>query len=294
MSVVATRRLVLGGLAGLAWPARAQTPLQRVATVDWAVLETLLALGVTPVAATELRQFAEVAVEPDVPAATADLGLRGLVNLEMLLLAKPELILSSNFYAASEDRMARIAPVESFTIYAGGVQPFAASEAMTRTIGRRLGIAERTETYLTETAAELDGLRKRLDGATTRAMIPINLGDARHFRVFGGDSMFGEVLARLGLANAWTLGTSYSALAPIGLEALAAMPGAWIALIPPTPPDAARALAGSRFWNALPAVRDGRLLELDPVNPYGALPAARRFARLLTEALLAARGAGHG
>jgi iron complex transport system substrate-binding protein len=273
--------------------AQAQPP-QRIATVDWAVLETLLALGKSPVAATELRQFAEIAVEPAVPKSIADLGLRGVVNLEMLLLSRPDLIFSSNFYASTEDRLRAIAPVESFTIYAGGIRPFAASEAMTAQLGTRLGISETAKAYLTETTADMTRFRDRLASVTTRPVIPINLGDPRHFRVFGHDSMFGEVLARLGLANAWTQATSYSALAPIGLEALASVPEAWIVLLPPTPPDAARTLATSAFWNALPPVREGRLLELAAVNPYGALPAARRFARLLTEALLRAREAGRG
>lgn len=278
--------LVLAGAAAMPRPARAAA--LRVATVDWAVLETLLALGVAPVAATELRQFREVAVEPEVPASVVDLGLRGTVNFELLRLLRPELIFSSSFYASSEPRLRLIAPVESFAIYARGRPPFDACLRMTRAIGERLGIAEAAARYIAETEAELAGLREGLRRHDGRPVIPINLGDARHFRVFGADSMFGEVLSRLGLANAWTEATDYSAMAPVGLEALARVPEAWIAMIPPVPPDAERLLARSAFWNALPNVRAGRVLRLGSINPYGALPAARRFARLLVEALAAA------
>ena len=97
--------------------------------------------------------------------------------------------------------------------------------------------------------------------------------------------MFGEVLTQLGIANAWTQPTSYSAMAPIGLEFLVQVPEAWIVLIPPIPEDAAAVLAGSTFWNALPSVREGRVLTLRSINPFGALPAAMRFARLLVDAL---------
>jgi ABC-type Fe3+-hydroxamate transport system substrate-binding protein len=286
-----TRRQILAGaLAGPAIPAAAAAASGlRVATVDWAVLETLLALGVVPVAATELQQFREVAVEPAIPAGVADLGLRGTVNFEMLRLTRPDLIFSSNFYASSEPRLRRIAPVESFSIYVRGEQPYAAAEAMTRAIGERLGIGETAARYLADTQAEFGALRARLPVANPLPVIPINLGDSRHFRVFGADSMFGEALARLGLTNAWTEATSYSAMAPVGLEALARVPEAWIALIPPTPPDAMRVLSRSAFWNALPNIRAGRLLMLDSINPYGGLPAARRFARLLTQALIAAQ-----
>lgn len=286
-----TRRGALACLAAASLPLPARAAGLRVATVDWSVLETLLALGVAPVAAPELRQFREVAVEPAVPAGVTDLGLRGTINFELLLLSRPELIFSSSFYVGSEPRLRRIAPVETFSIYAPGRLPYEPAVAMTRSIGERLGIRVVAERYIAETEAELAALRDRLKQWSARAVIPVNLGDARHFRVFGDDSLFGEVLKRLGLVNAWTAHTSYSAMAPIGLEALVRVPEAFIALIPPVPPDAMQTLARSAFWNALPNLREGRLLQLGSINPYGGLPSARRFARLLTEALLASETA---
>jgi len=264
-------------------PARASS--RRVATIDWAVLETLLALGVVPVAATELVLFRDIVVEPELPSGIADLGLRGAVNYEMLLLSRPDVILSSNFYAGSEPRMRRIAPVESYRIYVSGERPYALAEAMTRRIGEALHVEPAADALITRSRDTLAALRARLKDGDGRPAIPINLGDARHFRVFGADSMFGEVLTRLGMENAWTRPTTYSAMAPIGLEVLAQVPEAWIVLIPPIPADAMSVLTGSALWNALPNVREGHVLTLDPVNPFGALPAAIRFARLLVDAL---------
>jgi len=288
-----TRRVALAALAAASLPLPARAAGLRVATVDWSVFETLLALGAPPVAAPELRQFREIAVEPEVPASVTDLGLRGTINFELLLLTRPQLIFSSSFYVGSEPRLRRIAPVETFSIYAPGQLPYEPAVAMTRSIGERLGITDTAERYIAETEAELAALRDRLKPYAARPVIPVNLGDARHFRVFGDDSMFGEVLKRLGLVNAWAEHTSYSAMAPIGLEALVRVPEAFIALISPVPPGAMRALETSAFWNALPNLREGRLLQLGSINPYGGLPAARRFARLLTAALIeggAARG----
>lgn len=286
------RRDALAILAAVALPCPARAAEPRVATVDWSVLETMLALGIAPVAAPELLQFREVAVEPAIPAGVTDLGLRGTVSFELLLLSRPELIYSSSFYVSSEPRLTRIAPVERFSIYVPGRPPYEPAEAMMRSIGVRLGRSSEADRYIAETEVEFAGLRERLKPHAARPVIPINLGDTRHFRVFGADSMFGEVLQRLGLANAWTEATSYSAMAPVGIEALARIPDAWIALIPPVPPGALEILAGSIFWNALPSVRAGRVLPLASINPFGGIPAARRFARLLAEALLAERGHG--
>jgi iron complex transport system substrate-binding protein len=41
-------------------------------------------------------------------------------------------------------------------------------------------------------------------------------------------------------------------------------------------------------------VREGRVAVIAPVNPFGALPAARRFARLLTDAFSRNGKAIHG
>ncbi|WP_432444383.1 ABC transporter substrate-binding protein [Rhizobium lusitanum] len=264
-------------------PARAAAG-PRVATLDWAVLETLLAIGANVVAGTELLQFRDVAVTPAIPAGVADLGLRGTPNFEVLYAAMPELIFNSNFYAWADDRLRLIAPVESHAVYRPGASPYRLSEQMTLAIGERLGLP--TGRALVDTTREkLEAHRIIFGKGDHRPILPINLGDSRHFRVFGSDSMFGEVLARTGLINAWPDLTSYSATAPVGIERLAAMPEAWIVLIPPHPAEALEELRQSAFWKALPPVQEGRVLLLGSINPYGALPAAERFSDLLAGGL---------
>ncbi|MBY3075013.1 ABC transporter substrate-binding protein [Rhizobium laguerreae] len=285
MAYFSRRQFLAGAAASLSVPAYSRAAESvRVATLDWALLETLLAIGANVVAATELRQFREVAITPDVPATTADLGLRGTPNFEVLRFARPDLIFNSNFYAWADERMHGVAPVESHAIYKPGESPFALAEQATLAIGERLQLAAARQ-LTEELAARLDRYRALLAAGDGRSVIPINLGDARHFRVFGSDSMFGEVLKRVGLTNVWQAQTSYSAAAPVGIEILASMPDAWIVMIPPHPADALATLATSSFWNALPAVREKRVLMLGSINPYGALPAAGRFADLLAEGL---------
>ncbi|MEI1248333.1 ABC transporter substrate-binding protein [Rhizobium aouanii] len=285
MAFFSRRQFLAGVAASLSVPASSRAAESvRVATLDWALLETLLAIGANVVAATELRQFREVAVTPEVPATTADLGLRGTPNFEVLRFARPDLIFNSNFYAWADERMRGVAPVESHAIYKPGESPFALAEQATLAVGERLQLAAARQ-LTEELAAGLDRYRALLAAGDGRPVIPINLGDARHFRVFGSDSMFGEVLKRVGLTNAWQAQTSYSAAAPVGIEILASMPDAWIVMIPPHPADALATLSVSNFWNALPAVREKRVLMLGSINPYGALPAAGRFADLLAEGL---------
>ncbi len=75
-----------------------------------------------------------------------------------------------------------------------------------------------------------------------------------------------------------------TAAAPLGIEVLARVPEAAIVVVGPLPEEARRALATGPVWKALPAAKAGRVAVLPPVNHYGGLPAARRFARLLAAA----------
>jgi iron complex transport system substrate-binding protein len=246
-----------------------------------------------PVAATELIQFRKIAIEPDVPPQVSDLGLRGSPNFEMLRLSNPDLIVSSRWLTWVQHSLEQIAPVVSYSVYEPNRPPYAPAEHITVALSERIGRVAQARAYIDASALELALASQRVADKTARPVFLINLGDARHFRVFGADSMFGDVLQRLGFRNAWTKPTSYAATAPMPLEALAEVPDAWIVIISPVPPDARSTLSDSSLWRALPAVREGRVVTLPPVNPFGALPAARRFARMLAGAL-SAPGAQNG
>jgi ABC-type Fe3+-hydroxamate transport system substrate-binding protein len=290
-----TRRRVLGAALSAPFIGQSQArPAERIAVVDWAMLETLLALDVVPVAATELVQFRKVAAEPAVPQQVADLGLRGSPNFEMLRLSNPDLIVSSPWFAWATDNLEQIAPVISHSIYTPGRPPYSFAVQATQALGEQLDRVVTASAYVEASALELEQSRQRIARQQTRPIFLINLGDARHFRAFGADSMFGDVLQRLGLTNAWSKPTSYAAAAPVPLEALAEVPEAAIVIIAPVPPDAQSTLARSPLWKALPAVREHRVMVFPPVNPFGALPAARRFTRLLTEALSTSGKPSHG
>lgn len=283
MRLELTRRgFLLGSIAAtvLASPARAAGG---VAVIDWGLFETCLALGITPAAATELLQFRQIAVEPAVPESVADIGLRGTPNIELLRLVSPELILISGFYEYQRPVLERIAPVLALPIYEAGKPPYPLAEFSTLAIGERLGRTKEAVAYVAAATKELSELKAKMVPMAGRPMFVISLGDSRHFRAFGADSMFGDVLGRLGLANAWTDATSYSAAAPVGIEALAGVADAAIAIVGPVPPEVARTLSENAIWNALPAVREKRVAVLDPINHFGALPSALRFGRLLAQ-----------
>ena len=78
MALFSRRQFLASAAATLSAPAllRAGDSL-RVATLDWALLETLLAIGATVVGATGFGQFSQVGVNPVKNPGGADLGQRG-------------------------------------------------------------------------------------------------------------------------------------------------------------------------------------------------------------------------
>ncbi|MDP9835493.1 iron complex transport system substrate-binding protein [Neorhizobium huautlense] len=288
-----SRRGVLLGSAALALAGRANAaaPPQRIAAIDWAMLETAVALGVMPVAATELIQFHKDAVEPAIPDNVIDLGLRGSVNLELLHLVKPDLILISPFYTRHEATLSAIAPTLSLPFYVKGEPPFEKALGAVRALGERLGRSQEAAHVETDIRAALETMRQSLARFTDRPTYLVNIGDSRHVRIFGSDSMFGDILVRLGFRNAWPDRSRFTFAAPVPIENLAVERDARIVIVSDIPVEARSRLRSSMIWNALEPVSQGRVLQLPNIAPYGGVTAGMRFARLFAEALQS-EGAG--
>ncbi|WP_304614704.1 ABC transporter substrate-binding protein [Paracoccus sp. (in: a-proteobacteria)] len=257
----------------------------RLAAIDWAMLETATALGHMPVAAAELIRFrADVGV-PAIPDTVTDLGLRGAPNFELLQLVRPTLILSSPYYTRYQARMEAIAPVMSLPFYQPGAAPLPKAMDALDALAREIGDPAAGGRARARADAHLDRLAARVARHADRPLALVDIGDARHLRAFGFDSLFGSTLTRIGLRNAWSEATAFSFLAPVPLERLADMPDARLVIAGPIPPQAQGALSRSRLWQALPQVAQGRVHHLPRMNAFGGVPAALRFGDLLARAL---------
>ena len=268
--------------AGL--PLRAEAG-PRLAAIDWAMLETATALGHMPVAAAELIRFRADVGAPAIPDTVTDLGLRGAPNFELLQLVRPTLILSSPYYTRYQARMEAIAPVLSLPFYQPGAAPLPKAMDALDALARQIGDPAAGGRARERADAHLDRLAARVARHADRPLALVDIGDARHLRAFGFDSLFGSTLTHIGLRNAWSEATAFSFLAPVPLERLADMPDARLVIAGPIPPQAQGALSRSRLWQALPQVAQGRVHHLPRMNAFGGVPAALRFGDLLARAL---------
>ncbi|KQT85393.1 ABC transporter substrate-binding protein [Aurantimonas sp. Leaf443] len=267
-------------LPALGAPVRAAA-VPRVASLDYGLGETLIAIGRPPVALPDLEGWRKWVVAPPLPPGVVDLGLDLAPNMEVLSALSPDLILSTDYVAGAEPALRRIAPVERLTLYGPGLDPLEAARTALSRLGDRLGARAAAARYLEDTEAFFEAGRARAARLSPGPILLASLLDARHARVYGASGLYGKVLARLGIANAWAAPDNYWGFATVGIEAFWQTEATRLVTFDPLPPDAMGALARSPIWTALPFARQGAVSVLEPSLMFGGLPSARRFAALL-------------
>src|SRR5690606_41021463 len=112
-------------VAGMSFgfPAEAAHP-RRIAALEWASAETLIALAIAPVGVADIEGYRRWVVEPGLPAGTVDLGLRTEPNLELLRWLSPDLLTTVPGYASGSPWLERIAPILPFEIYTERGTPY--------------------------------------------------------------------------------------------------------------------------------------------------------------------------
>jgi len=254
---------------------------------DWGLAETLLGLGVTPVTVAETGGYRDWVVEPSLPTGVIDCGLRIEPNFELLAAIRPDVIFITPELAPLHAAFARIAPTQTLAIYTPDGAPWdKAREALTAMAGI-LGREAEGAALLARVDATIAAARERIGPAPRPPVLLVNFMDRRHVRIYGLGSIFGAVLERLGLANAYGGWTSFWGFATLGIEHLAASGDAQLLYFEPIPEEARATFAERPLWKALPFVQRGRVAALPPVWSFGGVMAAERLARALSERLTA-------
>ncbi|MFM0046429.1 ABC transporter substrate-binding protein [Paraburkholderia sediminicola] len=268
-------------------------PAPRLVVLDWGLVETLLALGITPVGVAETDAYNDSVIAPLVPAHVPDVGLRLAPSLELLQQLAPDLILINSSQESQRAMLERIAPVRAFAVYTDAGAPYRRSQDITLQLAELCGrksagqaLIDATERALARSRAQITALRSRMQAPNPpRPLYLIRFFDGRHIGVYGARSLFQDVMDALDVANAWHGPTDYWGIGVAGLEKLAVSPAADVLYFDPLPSGVARSLASNRLWHALPAVASGRVAALPPFWGFGMLPSAARFADALTAAL---------
>lgn len=266
------QHLAIGGLAcATGLPAFAGERLTRIVALNWVAAETLLTLGVAPLAVSDDRYYRVRMPTQALPATVRDVGPYWEPNLELIQQLRPQLILSDPMTPTLERRLNGIAPTERVAIYPAANGAWRATTGFMRTLAGRLGQEERAAEYIEAGERRLAQLRARLG---RRPQPPVCVAvlnqDGRHAAVYGRNSMVQDVLDQLGLVNAWQGPVGPVGLAMVSIERLAERPDAHLVYLDiPTTSARLQALRQPNdLWANLPAVRRGHTLTLQRFYPY--------------------------
>ncbi|MGE6178182.1 ABC transporter substrate-binding protein [Aeromonas salmonicida] len=260
------------------------TQVPRIATVDWTIAETLLALGVTPLAVGDVSAYRAWVGEPLLPADVVDIGLRAQPNRELLAELKPDRILISPLAAPLAPTLSRIAPVQSIALYDPQTDLWQRLHEATLTIAALVNKTAEANVLLTDLNRDLEQMKQTLP-AELPPLLVVQFIDERHVRVFGRHSLFEAVMQRLGLRNAWQGETNAWGFSVASLEQFLSIPEARLVVVDPIPVGVSERLQEPGLWQHLPLVQQAPVLYLPAVWSFGGVLAARRFATLLSEAL---------
>ena len=263
----------------------ASAPLPRIATVDWTIAETLLALGVTPLAVGDVSAYRAWVGEPLLPADVVDIGLRAQPNRELLAELKPDRILISPLAAPLAPTLSRIAPVQSIALYDPQTDLWQRLHEATLTIAALVNKTAEANVLLTDLNRDLEQMKQTLP-AELPPLLVVQFIDERHVRVFGRHSLFDAVMTRLGLRNGWQEQTNDWGFSVVSIEQFMTLSNARLVVVDPIPVGVSERLQEPGLWQHLPLVRQAPVLHLPAVWSFGGVLAARRFAGLLSDALL--------
>ncbi len=265
----------------------AQIPT-RAAVLDWNLLEQVIELGVTPVAATDTSSYQDWVVKPAIPAATVDVGTRSEPNLEQLAAQQPDVIIISQTQEDLLPRLQQIAPVLVYRNFSA--QDHQAQVAIThfRQLAQVFGKSAQAEQKLQAMDARFKVLKQSLLQAFHGHLphvVVMRFANTTSTFIYTQNSMAAYVLKQLGLTAAISLPPAQWGITQKPLTTLHTLTHAYVLYILPFNQE--KKLQHSILWRAMPFVRNQHIHSVDSVWSYGGAISLQYTAEAITKALLA-------
>ncbi|MBK0031185.1 ABC transporter substrate-binding protein [Erwinia sp. S43] len=286
-----SRRHCLKMLVMLPLAARAGLPTvdpQRIVAINWAAAETLLSIGITPLAISDTGYFRRRIPQPVLPDGVQDIGPFWEPNMELLDALRPSLIISDVLSAPVMAKMAAIAPLETVSGWYASGNPWQALHDWTQQTGRRLGADAAAARWLQRVKVEVNDLRQRLEARQQARVLAMVLDqDGKHATIYGSGSLADAVIRQLGLRNAWQKAVNAAHIARVRIEELADLPcdRLFYTELPTAMTRLMRARQPDGLWQQLPMVKSDRVTHLDHFFPFGGLATGLALAGDITRAL---------
>ncbi len=271
-------------------PLSAGEPQRSLATLDWTVAETLIALDEQPKAVGDAKNYKVWVSEPKLPEHTLDLGIRLQPNPEQLwqlstqVEAQPLLFINSSFYASTTPMLEKFGKVHLVDFYKEGEAWQNVVDA-TKQIANIIEKPEQADRLLDKYWQKIAEIRPLVKPFTDRPVLLVQFIDTRHLRVYAENSPFGAVLSQLGFKNSWQGNHNSWGFEVIEVTQLVKLPPeSRFVVVKPYPSNIRSALKYNTLWQKLAMAKDPMILP--EVWTFGAIPSAQRFAEVLANGLI--------
>ena len=231
---------------------------QRVVVLEFSFLDSLAAVGVTPVGAADDGDANRVL--PRVRQAIgqwSSVGLRAQPSIEQIARLKPDLIIADlNRHQALYNDLASLAPT---LLLPSRGENYRGSLESAELIGRALGKDDAMAARIAQNRRTLADIAKQVP-ANTKVLFGVAREDS--FSVHGPDSYAGSVLAAIGLQ----VPAVRSNAAPtefVSLEQLLALDPAWLMVGHYRHPSLVDRWSQQPLWQVLGAVRNHQVADVD-------------------------------
>lgn len=254
----------------------------RVMSIDWTQTETMLALGLNPVASAQQVDYNAWVSYPKLHDSMIDVGLRTQPNLEILSELDLDTIFISTQFKSLRSQLSRVTKVESIPLYTDGDISWNKLKIFTRTMADLTENKALADIVINDAEQTFAELKKHLPD-NLPPLIIIQFMDSHYVRVFGQNSLYGIAISQLGLKSAWGEKTNSWGFALIGIDRLQGIEGRLV-VVEPLPAGVDKHLVTDQFWQYLVMQSGNPVLRVSAVWSFGAIPSSVRFARLITQA----------
>lgn len=267
-----------------------------VATVDWTVAETLLALGINPLAVGDKLSYQRWISQPKLCSNTIDLGVRMTPNLELLAQLPVKQFINGTIYGAISGKLRAYGPVSEVNFYPhfGEFKPGDSWNAFvqaTESIGISLQKADLARSYIIWAEDQLSTRAQRLAAYASEPIAVIQFQDSRHFRLYTINGLVGATLTKLGLTNASAeLGNDWGFNLK-SIQQLNELPkNSKLIVIQPYPADVPQAVQSNLLWKQFNFSREA--VVIPPVWLSGGIPSVLYLSWQLEQVLTTNRRGG--
>lgn len=263
-----------------------ETPI-RVAALGWGLTESVIELGVTPVAVGDMKGYQEWVKRPAIPASTEDLGVREEPNLEKLAELKPDVILVGAGLKGIKSTLEKIAPVVLFDSYQADHNNAEQVDKDFMTLATLLDKEAIAVNKLQQRDEAFKHLKAQLKQAFPNGLPKVatmRFANTTSAYVYGGNSMPQYALEALGIDNALTIKNSQWGLEQKRLKFLRAVDQNILLYFQPFYEE--EKLNASPLWKAMPFVQQGNVASVESTWTYGSSMSLQYLAEAMTDSLL--------